>query len=204
MNLQEILGDGFREDMSIEEINNALSGKKLADLSTGNYIDKNKYDREVADLNKRLSEQTTQLQNKLSDDEKAAAKDKETAQLIADLQKQVKTQNEEINRSKAIAGFADAKGVLGIKDTDTEYTDFVNNLAGIDGTVSNGLVSYVNKAIKAAYDKGKSDAVKNGLGDMGKQITGSTGKGENNFGKELAKATQMKTTDYDYFSQFKQ
>ena len=181
-----------------------LSGKKLADLSTGNYIDKNKYDREVADLNKRLSEQTTQLQNKLSDDEKAAAKDKETAQLIADLQKQVKTQTEEINRSKAIAGFADAKGVLGIKDTDTEYTDFVNNLAGIDGTVSNGLVSYVNKAIKAAYDKGKSDAVKNGLGDMGKQITGSTGKGENNFGKELAKATQMKTTNYDYFSQFKQ
>lgn len=203
MNLQEILGEAYHEGITVDEINTALNGKKFADLSTGNYIDKNKYDREVADLNKRLSEQSNQLQSKLSDAEKIAAKDKETAKLIEDLQNQVKSQNTEINRNKAIAGFADAKGVLGIKENDTEYTDFMNNIAGIDGTVSSGLVAYVNKAIKTAYDKGKSDAVKNGLGDMGKQITGSTGKGESNFGKELAQATQMKTTDYDYFSQFK-
>lgn len=200
MNLQEILGDAYREGMSIDEINSALNGKRIADLSTGNYIDKNKYEREVADLNKKLAEQKTQLQSKMSDDEKLAAKDKETAKLIEDLQKQVKTQTAEINRSKATAGFASAKSILDIKDDDEGYTSFIDNMSNIDSQVSNDVVNYISKAIKTAYEKGKTDAVKNGLGDMGKQHSGSaSSSGKNNFGKELAQATQMKTSDYDYF-----
>ena len=43
MNIQDMIGDSFHEGMSIDEINEALSNKKFADLSTGNYVDANKY-----------------------------------------------------------------------------------------------------------------------------------------------------------------
>ena len=43
MNLQELLGADYVEGMSIDAINNALSTRKFADLSTGQYVDKNKY-----------------------------------------------------------------------------------------------------------------------------------------------------------------
>ena len=55
MNLQELLGEAYNENMSIEDINNALQGKNLADLSTGNYVDINKYNREIQDLQAKLT-----------------------------------------------------------------------------------------------------------------------------------------------------
>ena len=44
MNLKELLGESYREDMTLAEVEEALKGKKLADLSTGNYVDKKKYE----------------------------------------------------------------------------------------------------------------------------------------------------------------
>ena len=40
--LQALLGDSYKEGMTIEEIGEFFKGKKFADLSTGNYVDKNK------------------------------------------------------------------------------------------------------------------------------------------------------------------
>lgn len=48
MTIKELLGDAYKEDMTIAEIESALAGKKLADLSTGEYVAKKKYDDEVA------------------------------------------------------------------------------------------------------------------------------------------------------------
>lgn len=48
MTIKELLGDAYKEDMTIAEIESALAGKKLADLSTGEYVSKKKYDDEVA------------------------------------------------------------------------------------------------------------------------------------------------------------
>ena len=73
MNIQEMLGDAFHEGMTIEEINTALSGRKFADLSTGQYVDANKHKAEVEALNKTLAKKTSELNARLSDDEKAAA-----------------------------------------------------------------------------------------------------------------------------------
>jgi hypothetical protein len=63
MTIKELLGDAYREDMTIAEIESALAGKKLADLSTGEYVSKKKYDDEVS---KRTSLETkiTELENK--------------------------------------------------------------------------------------------------------------------------------------------
>lgn len=54
--LKELLGDAYKEGMTIAEVEAALSGKKLVDLSTGNYVAKEKYDR----LNTEHSELKTQ------------------------------------------------------------------------------------------------------------------------------------------------
>ena len=48
MTIKELLGDAYREDMTLAEIETALANKKLADLSTGEYVSKKKYDDEVA------------------------------------------------------------------------------------------------------------------------------------------------------------
>ena len=48
MTIKELLGEAYKEDMTLAEIESALAGKKLADLSTGEYVSKKKYDDEVA------------------------------------------------------------------------------------------------------------------------------------------------------------
>lgn len=42
MTLQELLGENFKDDITIEEIDNVLSSMKLADLSKGGYVEKNR------------------------------------------------------------------------------------------------------------------------------------------------------------------
>ena len=43
-NLKGLLGDAYHDDITAEEINNFFAGKNFADLSTGQYVDKNKYE----------------------------------------------------------------------------------------------------------------------------------------------------------------
>ena len=42
-NLKEFLGNAYKSGMTIEEAENALAGKNLVDLSTGEYVSKAKY-----------------------------------------------------------------------------------------------------------------------------------------------------------------
>lgn len=63
MTIKELLGDAYREDMTLAEIESALAGKKLADLSTGEYVAKKKYDDEVAKRTT-LEAKVTELENK--------------------------------------------------------------------------------------------------------------------------------------------
>ena len=42
--LKEILGDAYKGDMTVAEVEAALNGKDLADLATGKYVSKSKYD----------------------------------------------------------------------------------------------------------------------------------------------------------------
>ena len=70
--LKALLGDAYKEDMTLEEVGNALKGKKLVDLSTGRYVDKDKFDTQVNNLNAKLSEKEQELNARLTDDEKNA------------------------------------------------------------------------------------------------------------------------------------
>ena len=46
-NLKDMMGDAYKADMTAEDVNNFFAGKKFTDLSTGLYVDKNKYERDV-------------------------------------------------------------------------------------------------------------------------------------------------------------
>lgn len=197
MNLQELLGEAYKDDMSIEDINNALQGKNLADLSTGNYVDINKYNREIQDLQAKLTKKESEIQTVNTN---ANHESSENQALINQLQEQLKALELESNKSNAIASMSEAKTLLEIKDNDVEYASFLDNLSGLNKDVSHNLTSYVSKQIKNAYEKGKQDGLKNGLGDMGKQKgSSSNGAKKENFGKELAQKMNANVSTVDYF-----
>lgn len=47
MTLKELLGDSYKEELTHAEIDALLKDKKLADLNTGRYVDKDKYEKAV-------------------------------------------------------------------------------------------------------------------------------------------------------------
>ena len=70
VDLQTLMGESYKEGITIDEINAFLSDKKFADLSTGAYVDKNKYENEIEDLKTKLGEKDTALKSKMTDEEK--------------------------------------------------------------------------------------------------------------------------------------
>lgn len=198
MNLKDLLGEAYKEGMSFDEISTALQGKNLVDLSTGGYVDVNKYNREVNDLKNQLSSKTAEAEKGRQEATATSSADKT---LIEELQQQLKSMGIENNKTGAIAKMAETSSLLGIKDTDSEYTTFIDNVSNLEKETSASIVTYFNKQVKAAYEKGKQDGVKNGLGTMGKQKLSGSEKSETvgEFGKNLAKKSGN-TTTFDYFS----
>lgn len=203
MNLKEMLGDAYKEGMTFEEVSNFFEGKKFADLSTGNYVDKNKYESEVNSLKTQLSEKDTALKNKMSDDEKAKLAQQEKDAEIERL-KTMLTNTAITGNKNTVNGITlSAREILGLEANDENYVSFVNNITTEDDTKSANIATYVTKLVKDAYEKGKKDATKDDMGNMGK------GKGNDNgqsnpkdelgeFGKKLASMSAPKEK-FDYF-----
>ena len=203
MNLKEVLGDAYKEGMTFEEVSNFFEGKKFADLSTGNYVDKNKYESEVNTLKTQLSEKDTALKNRMSDDEKVKLaqqeKDAEIEKLKTMLTNTAITGNKNIVNGITLS----AREILGLDANDESYVAFVDNITTEDSTKSSNIATYVSKLVKDAYEKGKKDATKDDMGNLGK------GKGNDNgqsnpkdelgeFGKKLASMSAPKEK-FDYF-----
>ena len=203
MNLKEMLGDAYKEGMTFEEVSNFFEGKKFADLSTGNYVDKNKYESEVNSLKTQLSEKDTALKNRMSDDEKIKLAQQEKDAEIEKL-KAMLTNNTISGNKNTVNGITlSAREILGLDANDENYVSFVDNITTEDDTKSTSIATYVTKLVKDAYEKGKKDATKDDMGSMGK------GKGNDNgqsnpkdelgeFGKKLASMSAPKEK-FDYF-----
>ena len=203
MNLKEMLGDAYKEGMTFEEVSNFFEGKKFADLSTGNYVDKNKYESEVNSLKTQLSEKDTALKNRMSDDEKVKLAQQEKDAEIEKL-KAMLTNNTISGNKNTVNGITlSAREILGLDANDESYVSFVNNITTEDTTKSSNIATYVTKLVKDAYEKGKKDATKEDMGNLGK------GKGNDNgqsnpkdelgeFGKKLASMSAPKEK-FDYF-----
>ena len=200
MNLQEMLGSDFHEGMTIEEVNTALSGKKFADLSTGQYVDVNKYKSELAAKNAELAKKQEEINSRLSDDEKTQASIKADKDRIKELEKQIEQQRITSNVDGVKSLTNNIVSTFELKSDDADYNDMVSVLSKVDTESARKTASYINKLVKDAYDKGKMDASKNNLGDFGKGVGKSASASAiGAFGAELAKETSAANVDPEYY-----
>ncbi len=89
--LRELLGENYRDGMTLDEVDTLISGMKLADLKTGNYVSVDKangYEKRAKEAEKRLAE-------KLTDEEKAKAQLEERERYYADLERKLSISNYE-------------------------------------------------------------------------------------------------------------
>ena len=203
MNLKELMGDAFKDGITVEEITNFFEGKKFADLGTGQYVDKNKFDNTVNDLTKKLTDANNQLNAKLSDDEKAQQAQQEQIAEIERLKKLLSENTINGNKNTIVSVLASTRETLGVDVADKDFTKFVENITTEDSSKSTEIANYVAKVVKNAYDKGKQDATKDAMGDFGK------GKGQQGadpddeigkMGKKLANLNNKNAKKtYNYF-----
>lgn len=200
-NLQNILGDAYHDGITIDEINSALEGKKFADLSTGAYVDRNKYDADLKARDAEIQKKAQELSAKMTADEKAQAAQKEKDALIEDLKKQIQDSNISNSKSTAETVMAKSKTILGIADDDEAYIKFIGSISSENADNTKVLASYINKLVTDSYEKGKKDASKDNLGLFSKGITTGTGEGGeiDNYGKQLADATKSSDVDSNLY-----
>lgn len=166
--LKELMGDAYKDGITVEEITSFFEGKKFADLGTGQYVDKNKFDNTVNDLTKKLTDANNQLNAKLSDDEKAQQAQQEQIAEIERLKKLLSENTINGNKNTIVGVLASTRETLGVDVTDKDFTKFVENITTEDSSKSTEIANYVAKVVKNAYDKGKEDATKDAMGDFGK------------------------------------
>ena len=126
--LQALMGESYKEGMTAEEIGAFFKGKKFADLSTGNYVDKSKYENQVNSLNAKLNEKEQALNAKLSDDEKSAKTAKEQADRIQELENLLKDNTINGNKNVVNSILQGSRDTLGIQANDKDFMSFVDNI----------------------------------------------------------------------------
>ena len=203
MNLKELLGEAYKEGMTFEEINTALSSMKLADLSTGKYLNKDMVEAERAKLENEKKDLEQQLNAKLTDDEKTAKLAAEKDKQIQKLMEQLKANTMSANKNKIFSATNEIRGKIEIADTDEEFGKFAGLITLEDDDNSSYVSNYLSKLIKNAYEKGVSEGTKKTIaGNSDVKIGGQSKdkKPELDYGARLAqknKSTNKNT--YNYF-----
>ena len=95
MNLQELLGDAFKDGMTIEEINEALAGKEMPKDSSAEIA---KLKDSISRANSEAKKLKDELNAKLSEDERKAKEDAEAREEMA-------KELESLRREKSISTF---------------------------------------------------------------------------------------------------
>ena len=169
--LEEIMGSSYRADMTADEV---VSYFKNQLLSGGEYVSKAKADAEKADSAKQIADLQNKLNGNLTDEQK---REKEFEDLKAELEalrESGRLSKIETARLKAQGALAEMRITLDIKEDDKEYKSFMENISGEDSTKTESISKYINKLVKDAYEKGKSESTKKNLGAMGYQYTGGS------------------------------
>ena len=203
-NLKGLMGESYHEGITAEEVNAFFADKNFADLSTGQYVDKNKYDRDIQNLNTTIAEKQNALNAKLTDDEKANQDREADRKEIERLTNLLKQNTVNSNKNLALSSLSGLKTILGLKDDDKDYSSFVDSIVSEDGTKTSAIAKYVAKITNDAYEKGKKDALKDSMGNFGHQNKGNGGDGSKaveSLGASLAKqsVSNVKQETVDYF-----
>ena len=199
--MKQILGESYKEDMTQEEIQTFFKNQVLGN---GNYVNKEKAEAEKKKLQDALDAKNIELQNKMTDDEKKAAADQALKDQIEELKKQLLTGKINNSQYKATSITAKARINSGIADNDEKFEEFISAISTDDENKTTKIANYINEIVQKAYDKGKTDATKNKLGEMGNFKTNSDSDGNTKTEAEeraerLAKANVTVKKENSYF-----
>lgn len=168
VNIQKLLGADFKEGMTSDEILSALGTKKLADLSSGQYVDKGKLlekDNAFKTLQDQLKVLEEEKNARLTEDEKKVKEEEQRLKEMADLKKEVS----KVKTEKVLVG-------IGLEETD--YTDLLNAIVEANPQKASEIAESLSKVIKIVKDKTEKDLNKKLLAEMGNP-DGSTKSGTN-------------------------
>ena len=195
MDIQELLGTDYKEGMTVDEINTALQGKKLADLSSGEYVRKDFADAttktKTQELNKQIQDLQSQLNSRLTDDEKRAKEVEDKDKKIEELTQLVKQKIFNSNKSVLVASTSEMKEKMGIKNDDKEFDEFINSITLEDENKNSAVGSYLGKLLRNAYEQGQKDTKKEQISKTNSiQVGDSQANQDLNIGVRLAKKQQ--------------
>lgn len=200
--LKKLLGDAYQENMTADQIQEAV-GKKF--LATGGYVNKEMHDAEKRQLEAELNQARNDLQARMTDDEKKIEAEKAKEQRIKELEEKLRNNSIETNRFQAMSLTSETRTKSGIKDGDNEFSEFISNIISDNRDNTTKITSYLNKIVSQAYEKGKADILKEKMGKMGSFKANENNNSSNKsdemqeFGKQLAQKTKKTIKENPYF-----
>ena len=192
--LKQLLGDKYKEGMTVEEINSALEGRKFADLSTGEYVSKGKAEADQKAMQAKLKEAQDKLKNKMTDDEKAESAMQELIKNNEALAGQISAMKKEANKARIESAVADTVSKLKIDTTSETYTNFINSVSTEDAESTKNVASFLNDVLGKIYTKGAEEKQKELTGSTEFKKGAGDGKTESigtRLGKEVGTNTQV-------------
>lgn len=170
--VKTLLGDDYKEGITAEEVSTIMQQR----YSNNNSEEIEKLNKELENAKKQNSEYKKKLKANSSETEKKELEDEEKNKRIEELEKQIEEQKLESSQAKATSKIMEIKDLAGIEEKD--ITDLVKEISSTDVEKTNKIASSIGELIKKAHEKGKSDSVKDAMGNMGKMKDGNNN-GEN-------------------------
>ncbi len=169
MNLKELLGDQFREDLTVAEVLEITSKMNLVDLEKGEYVSLKKFQDREKELQTLKADKTTlakQLEEIKTEGLTEVEKLKLALQEKDNAIKQVQLDN---NKAKVVNMFT-AKGF-----TEAEYADYIDQIVSEDfeksQKLANGIISTIDNKLKETNAK---------ILDLETKLTGKGGEPKGN------------------------
>ena len=197
--IRELLGESYHEGITNEEIQTFFKNSILGD---GTYIRKELAEAEKKKLQNKLQEKDNALKAKLTDEEKKKAAEIAKDQELEELRAKLLENTISSNSYKAIGLTAEARINANIKEDDSEFKEFIANISSEDEAKTEKISSYVNKIVKAAYEKGKADITKEKMAKMATFKSKTTDDDDNpnkGIGARLAQNSIKKVKENNYF-----
>jgi hypothetical protein len=154
-----------------------MKTKKIADLSTGAYVNKDAATAEVAKLKADLKAKEDLLNTKLSDEEKMTKAQLERDSEYKAMQDKLAETLKGSNKANAIGLTSDSRTLAGISADDAGFNELISLTISDDNEVTTKIGTHISNILKSAYEKGKSDAVKGGYANNADVKTGGDGGG---------------------------
>ena len=152
MALKDLLGDAYREGMTLEEVEAALSDKNLVDATTlSKKVDKDLYDKKVSEL-AALNRQLKELQsNSMTAEEKLKAEQEKAAELQ-------RTYAKELSKLKAKEVF------IGAGLTEKDFASLLDAVVSEEEETTvaraNALIDVINAQKQATEKAVKAELIK--------------------------------------------